>query len=235
MEFVEQNHYKDRLVVIRERIDLACRRTGRSPSEVRLIGVTKTISPVEISALLDAGVSEFGENRWQHAKDMLEMARAAEGTWHFIGHLQTNKVKYIVPKFSWIHSVDSVPLAESISARCLAVNRVLNCLVQVNVSGEQSKFGMSPDQVIPFIKRTLGLPGIQWRGLMTMAPKLEDAGQTRKLFRQLRELRVRAAEQLGLQDFDELSMGMSDDFEVAVEEGATMVRVGRQLMHAKIL
>ncbi|WP_290584665.1 YggS family pyridoxal phosphate-dependent enzyme [Alicyclobacillus sp.] len=222
--------FQARADAVRRTIEEACMRSGRSPAEVRLVGVTKTVGADAIPALLDAGVRDFGENRWQHARDLLQSPRANEATWHFIGHLQTNKVKYVVRHFDWLHSLDSPELAQALSRQAVQWDRSLNVLIQVNVSGEQTKSGVPPCEVIPLLRAVVGLPGIAVRGLMTMAPKVNHPEEARPIFRQLRTLLQEARGDLGLPDLTELSMGMSEDFAVAVEEGATLVRVGRMLM-----
>jgi PLP dependent protein len=208
-----------RLGQVRERIARACERSGRSPSEVTLIAVTKGFGTDVIEEAWAAGVRDFGENRVQEAQEKLPSLRDLAGvTWHMIGHLQTNKVKPAVGLFDIIHSVDSLHVAEEISRRA---PHTVPAFLEVNVAGESSKFGMSLSE-LPGIYATVSrLPNIEVRGLMIVAP-LGDPEQSRPVFRSLRE----ASGDLGLR---QLSMGMTDDFEVAVEEGATHVRVGRAI------
>ncbi len=222
--------YEKNLELVRQKIEEACIRANRRPETVRIIGVTKTVTPEAIPLWLDTGLRDFGENRWQHARDMLTAAGADQATWHFIGHLQTNKAKYVVRNFHWIHSVDSVELANEISSVAVRNRVTVNCLVQVNVSGEATKHGVPPAEAESLAATMASLPGIRLRGLMTMAPRTDDAEQIRAVFRGLRELRDKVQAALGLEDFTELSMGMSEDFPIAIEEGATMVRLGRVLM-----
>lgn len=205
------------------------RRQPRS-SEVRVIGVTKTVEPSEVNALLDAGIKEFGENRWQHAREMLATDRAREATWHFIGHLQSNKVKYIVPEFSFIHSIDSVRLGREIEACAEKHHRNLTGLIQVNVSGEETKSGITPDSARALVADLATCSWLRISGLMTMAPAQASESAIRSTFRALRELQEDIQQSLGMESFSELSMGMSGDFSLAVEEGATMIRVGRKIM-----
>jgi hypothetical protein len=211
----------DRLAEVRGRIEAACRRVGRSPDEVTLVAVSKGVPTEAVAAAYAAGQRDFGENRVQEAAAKI-LALAAQGVrprWHLVGHLQTNKVKTALGLFAIIHSVDSVRLAEAISRRA---SGPVPILIEVNVAHEASKFGFSPDDVEAALKSITVLPHLDVQGLMTVAPQVDDPEAVRPIFRQLRTLRDR----LGLR---ELSMGMTDDFEVAVEEGATMVRVGRAI------
>ena len=208
-----------RLSAVRARIQQACERSGRRPDEVRLIGATKTLAPETVALALAAGLRDIGENTVQEAaatKRALGDAASA-ATWHLIGHLQTNKVADALALFDVIHSVDSVRLAEHLSARA---QKTVPVLLEVNVAGEESKFGFAPGEVSGVLSRVASLPNLEVRGLMTVAPAVAVAEEVRPVFRTLREL----AEANGLR---ELSMGMTDVFEVAIEEGATMVRVGR--------
>ena len=207
---------------VRARIAAAAARAGRDPGAVRLIAVTKTFPAEVCAAAVVAGVTDLGENRVQEgmAKATVLAARGVRPTWHLIGHLQTNKVKQAATTFNVIHSVDSASLAAAIGRR--AARGPLDILLEVNVAGEASKFGFSPAETPSAFGRIAALDHLRVRGLMTVAPQADDPERVRPVFRQLRDL----AAMLGLH---ELSMGMTDDFEVAVEEGATMVRVGRAL------
>ena len=206
---------------VRERIDAACLRAGRSPSEVTLIGISKSFPASAVVAAWQAGLRDMGENRVQEAATKVEAAAAqgARPRWHLVGHLQTNKVKTALSLFDIIHSVDSLHLAEAISR---SATRPLSVLLEVNVGGEASKNGLPPEEVPRTLARIAALPNLDVQGLMTVAPLTSDVATVRPVFRQLREL----ARTLGLA---QLSMGMSDDFEVAVEEGSTLVRVGRAI------
>ncbi len=226
----QASDYQKNRILVEAAIAAAARRAGRNPQDIRLIGVTKTVPPEDVSPLLDAGIREFGENRWQQAKPKLESPRASEAVWHFIGRLQTNKIKYVVPHFAWIHSIDSFELAQAVSDYTARWDKPINVLIQVNVSGELSKGGLSPDDVVAAAKRIHLLPGLRLTGLMTMAPEEEMPEATRTVFSGLRQLLSEVQSELGDPKVCELSMGMSNDFEIAVEEGATMVRIGRRLM-----
>jgi pyridoxal phosphate enzyme (YggS family) len=196
----------------------ACERTGRSPNGVLLIAVSKTVDLERIRQAIAAGVPALGENRVQEARGKIEtLGRPVP--WHLIGSLQTNKAKDAVRLFDWIHSVDRLELARELDRRATALGRTVDALIEVNVGEEPQKAGVRPDQIKPLLDAAAGLRGIRIRGLMAIPPVVDDAEQSRLHFRRLRELR----DALGM---EHLSMGMSADFEVAVEEGATMVRVG---------
>jgi pyridoxal phosphate enzyme (YggS family) len=203
---------------VRERIARAAERAGRRPADVLLIGVSKTVEVERIRAAVAAGVTALGENRVQEAKAKVdELGRPA--AWHLIGHLQTNKVKDALELFDVIHSVDRLELARELDRRAAARDKVVDALLQVNVAAEASKGGVGPEAVGEALDAIGKLAHLRVRGLMTIPPEAERPEDARPWFRRLREL----AERHGL---PELSMGMSGDFEVAVEEGATMVRVG---------
>lgn len=211
----------DNLARLRERIVEACERAGRTPDEVTLVAVTKGFPAAVVAEAYDAGLRDFGENRVQEAAPKIE-ALAASGRsprWHLVGHLQTNKVKPAVGLFAILHSVDSVRLAQAISRHA---REVVPILLEVNVAQEASKFGFSPQELPSALDEIARLPNLNVRGLMTVAPLTDDPETVRPVFRRLRELRDAAG-------LEELSMGMTDDFEVAIEEGATMVRVGRAI------
>ncbi|QSO49478.1 YggS family pyridoxal phosphate-dependent enzyme [Alicyclobacillus mengziensis] len=222
--------FERRWMDVSAQVNSACERSGRSPDEVRVIGVTKTVSSSALNFLLDVGVRDFGENRWQHARELLQHPRAKEATWHFIGHLQTNKVKYIVPNFAFIHSVDSVDLLSEVEHQAERFDRDMYALIQVNISGEETKYGIEPDEVRALLEASFKCSKTHVIGLMTMAPAGATESVVREVFRSLAALRKDLQQSLGLDSLTELSMGMSDDFEWAIEEGATMIRVGRRLM-----
>jgi PLP dependent protein len=206
------------------RIAAACARAGRSPEAVRLLAVSKTCGPEAVRAAAAAGQRLFGENRVQEAAAKIpECPGRLE--WHLIGHLQSNKAALAARLFDWVHSVDSVKLLEALDRQAGEAGRRLQVLVQVNVSGERSKSGLAPDAVPELLGRSNGLRNVQVRGLMTIPPLTEDPEKARPHFRALRELRDRWAAETGM-DLEELSMGMTHDLEVAIEEGATFVRVG---------
>jgi hypothetical protein len=210
----------DNLRSVRERVAAACERAGRSPDEVTVVGVSKTFPATLVAEACRAGLSDIGENRVQEGAAKIPKVEAlgSRPRWHLVGHLQTNKVKTALGLFDIIHSVDSVRLAEFISRH--AEN--LPVLLEVNVAGEASKFGLRPEEMGWALEQIARLPGLAVQGLMTVAPLVDDPEEVRPVFRELRRLR----DALGLRD---LSMGMTDDFEVAIEEGATMVRIGRAI------
>ncbi len=200
-------------------------RSGRDPGAVKLIAVTKTVGIEMVRRAAALGIEDFGENRVQ---DAAEKVAAMPGLrWHFIGHLQSNKVKEVLPAYALIHSLDRLSLAEALQDQAKKVGCPAEVLIQVNVSGEQSKFGLAPGELPAFLEKIAVFDQVKVKGLMTMAPYLEDPEETRSYFRQLRLLRD-ANQKEGL-SLPELSMGMTNDFFVAVEEGATMVRIGSAL------
>ncbi len=214
-------HIEDNVREVQFRIAQACERSHRSPDEVTLVAVTKAVPADMIRDAYDCGIRHFAENRVQEAEAKLTQLSdlKPEITWHMVGHLQSNKAKKALEIFDIIHSVDSLRLAEVLSKRA---EKIVPVLLQVNVSGEASKSGFSVAEVAAALDDISRLPNVRVVGLMTIAPLLVDPETARSVFRRLRELR----DQLGL---EHLSMGMSNDFEVAVEEGATMVRIGRAI------
>jgi len=204
----------------------ACERAGRSPDDVTLIAVTKTIGIPAIEAAFNAGIRNFGENRVQEAQPKIEQLASLRPSliWHMVGHLQTNKAKTAMDIFDIIHSVDSLRLAETLSQHSQSK---LPVLIEVNVSGEATKSGFLLPEADEAVKRIGRLPNIEVGGLMTIAPWGSDAEEVRPIFRRLRQL----GDALGLRH---LSMGMTDDFEVAIEEGATLVRIGRAIFGERI-
>ena len=216
----------ENLQQVRENIRKACEAVGRDPKEVTLIAVSKT-KPVEmLKEAYDAQARVFGENKVQEIMDKYD--RLPEDIqWHMIGHLQRNKVKYIVDKVAMIHSVDSMRLAETIEQEAAKHEIRVPVLVEVNVAQEDSKFGLKMDEVLPFVMQASKLPHLEIRGLMTIAPYVEDPEENREIFRQLKKLSVDIADKnINNITMSVLSMGMTGDYEVAVQEGATMVRVG---------
>jgi len=203
------------------------KRSGRGGESVEIVAVTKTIGVDRIAEAARAGLTTFGENRVQEAKGKVGAVRERDVSWHMIGHLQRNKVRIALPLFSLIHSLDSLALAAEVSRRA---DGDVDLLLQVNTTGEGTKFGVAPREVEPFLEKMEALPNIRIRGLMTIGPFTEDPGPARAAFRTLRRLFERASG-LGLDrtEMRILSMGMSGDFETAVEEGSNMIRVGTAL------
>jgi len=208
---------------VMEKIERAARRAGRDPAEIRLVAVSKTVESERIREAVEAGVKILGENYVQEAKKKIEEI-GHPVAWHFIGHLQSNKAKYAVHLFDMIHSVDSLSLAEELNRRAEQVNRNVKVMVEVNISGEATKFGTDEGRVMELAKGITGLNQLSLEGLMTMPPYFDSAELSRPYFVELRRLREKLLRE-GI-PVRELSMGMSTDFEVAIEEGATYVRVG---------
>ncbi|MBP1156266.1 pyridoxal phosphate enzyme (YggS family) [Paenibacillus sp. PvR052] len=219
-----------RINEVKGKVAAACARVGRKPNDVGIIAVTKYVSLATTGRVLEQGLTDIGENRWQDAAAKWE-AFGDQGTWHFIGHLQTNKVKDVVGRFAYIHSLDRLSLAKEIEKKAASLGMEVPCFIQLNVSGEETKYGLQPEALVDFVKEIREYRHIRIAGLMTMAPYEAEAEQTRPVFRGLREWRDRLNEE-ALLDYEitHLSMGMSNDFEVAVEEGATWVRLGSILV-----
>lgn len=210
-------------------VNLACDKAGRAKDEVTLIAVSKTKPASDIQTLYDYGVRDFGENKVQELTSKYEEL-PKDIRWHLIGHLQTNKVKYIVDKVYLIHSVDSVKLAMEIEKEAAKKDIIVNILVQVNVANEDTKFGLDNDEVINIVEEIAKLPHIRIKGLMTIAPFVDDGEENRKYFNELKQLSVDIkAKNIDNVCMDMLSMGMSGDFTTAIEEGATYVRVGTSI------
>ncbi|MDQ7819806.1 MAG: YggS family pyridoxal phosphate-dependent enzyme [Armatimonadota bacterium] len=216
-----------RIARVRERIARAALRSGRQPEDVTLVAVTKGVDPARILEAAACGITDVGENRVQEAAAKIQALGevAARLRWHLVGHLQRNKARQAAQLFALIHSVDRLALGEELSRR---TRRPLEVLVQVNVAGEPQKFGVAPADAAELVRALSRLPGLRVVGLMTIAPVADDPEAVRPVFARLRELRDDLARR-GVADLPHLSMGMSQDFDVAVEEGATMVRIGRAL------
>lgn len=221
---------QDRMKEVNKRIEAACERSDRNPNEVQIIAVTKYVSMDATQEVVEQGLLHIGENRAQNALPKIE-ALGDKATWHYIGHLQSNKVKDVVGKFAYIHSVDRLSLAKEINKKAAAMNVKVNVFVQVNVSGEASKQGVEPNEARSLLMEMNKLPNLNIIGLMTMAPIVDKPEQARPVFRGLRMLRDELnAEQVTDEPITHLSMGMSEDFEIAIEEGATWVRLGTILV-----
>lgn len=217
---------KENLAEIHAQIQAACKRAGRSTEEVTLIAVSKTKPVSMLQEVYDEHIRNFGENKVQEMCDKYEQL-PSDIHWHMIGHLQTNKVKYLIGKTCLIHSVDSLRLAEEIEKQAAKQDTIMNILIEVNIANETSKFGISKEEVIALVKDIATLKHIRIKGLMTIAPYVENAEDNRLFFRQIKQLSV----DINNQNIDNvsmniLSMGMTGDYQVAIEEGATMVRVG---------
>ncbi|MBE5898148.1 MAG: YggS family pyridoxal phosphate-dependent enzyme [Lachnospiraceae bacterium] len=221
--------FKKNLEVIEENICNACKKAGRSRDEVTLIAVSKTKPVEDLQAVYDLNIRDFGENKVQELKDKIEVM-PKDMKWHMIGHLQRNKVKYIIGKVELIHSVDSLRLAEEISKQAKKNNVNADILIEVNIGDEESKFGISTDEVIELVKDIAKLENISIKGLMCVAPYVVDSEENRPLFHKIKDLSVDImSENIDNVSMSILSMGMSNDYQVAIEEGATMVRIGSNL------
>jgi PLP dependent protein len=209
---------------VRNTIAAACRKVGRNPAAVRLVAVSKTVDVERVRQALAAGQNLFGENYLQEARDKIAIL-GKEVDWHLVGHLQTNKAKAAAELFDLIHAVDRLKLARALDAAAAQLNKVQDVLLQVNQAGEDTKSGVAPEAAMDLLKEVAQLPHLRVMGLMTMPPWFADPEAARPYFKALRELRDRLQDESG-HPLSELSMGMSGDFAVAVEEGATLVRVG---------
>lgn len=217
---------KENLDYVENEIRKACERSGRSRDEVTLISVSKTKPVSMLEEAYGLGVRVFGENKVQELTEKYD-ALPDDIEWHMIGHLQRNKVRYIIGKASLIHSVDSLRLAEAIEKEAAKQNIVADILIEVNVAKEESKFGLMPEEVPEFVENVIKLPHIRVKGLMTIAPYVENPEENRPVFKHLKKLSVDIAEKNGHNiNMSVLSMGMTNDYRVAIEEGATMVRIG---------
>lgn len=216
------------LTLVKTKIQAACSRASRSPDDVTLLAVTKTVSVEVVASLVDLGLTRFGENRAQVGAEKVAVLDKAEVEWHFIGHLQRNKVKHVLPGFRVFHSIDSLRLAKTLAEEAVKKKCEIEVFVEVNVSGEASKHGVAPDDAFALAEYLASQSGVSLRGLMTMAPICSDVEQTRPVFRRLRELRDSIIARTGIA-LPDLSMGMSNDFEIAIEEGATVIRLGSVL------
>jgi len=219
---------------VRHRIVHACQKSGRKPSEVTLLAVSKTFPADFVREAARAGVRDIGENYVQELVAKRELLPLEDIRWHFIGHLQTNKVKYIADWIYLIHAVDNVGLARELNKRAAKAARKISILIEVNTTGESSKFGLRPEDTVGFVKTLDGLENLVVSGLMTIGPFLPDPEGSRPMFRELRKLRDRIAQlEQGNVEMAHLSMGMTGDFEVAIEEGATIVRIGTAIFGSR--
>lgn len=223
--------FAERLETVHQRVADACRRSGRDPAEVDIVAVTKTHGPDIIELAVQGGVTVFGESKVQEARAKIPRC-PGHVIWHLIGHLQTNKVRPAVQLFDVIHSVDSERLLDAVEAACEETGQTLPVYLQVNISGEASKYGIAPDALRHLLERCAACPRVEVQGLMTVPPFTEEPEGARPYFQQLRALRDCCGEEW---DFpvNGLSMGMSHDFEIAIEEGATCVRLGSVLFGSR--
>lgn len=237
-EIVDTAAIADQLESVRERIVRACARAGRPPHEVTLVGVTKTFPIDAVLAARECGLSDFGENRVQELVEKVDAVpsrvRGGDVTWHMIGHLQRNKARDVVDYADFFHALDSLRLAKELNKRAAHEGRVVPCLAQINVSSEESKYGIAPDEAGSFLDALASLDHVRIEGLMTIASFVDDPKHVRPEFRRLRDLfEAYDAASNPQVEMNVLSMGMSNDFEVAIEEGATHVRIGSAIFGAR--
>ena len=224
---------KDNLDIAKHNIVEACKRAGRDASEVTLIAVSKTKPVCMLQEAYDAGVREFGENKVQEIMDKYDKL-PSDIHWHMIGHLQRNKVKYIIDKVEMIHSVDSLRLAETISSEAVKHGVTMKILIEVNVADEETKYGISLGEAADMVDKIMKLPGIIVKGFMTVAPNSKNSEENRKFFRDLHKIAVDIKNKnIDNKGIDVLSMGMTNDYEIAIEEGSTMVRIGTGIFGAR--
>jgi hypothetical protein len=221
------------IALVRQKIADACKRVGRDPGNVRLVAVSKTFGPDRIGETLDCGLADYGENYVQELREKIAFFQDRPIRWHFIGHLQSNKVRYIIDSVHLIHTLDSVKLAAEIQKRA---GRVIEALIEVHTTDEATKTGVRPEDVVDLVKNVSKFDRIRISGLMTMGPFSDDPNDSRPSFRTLADVK-RSVEAVGIDgvSMDNLSMGMTHDFEVAIEEGATMVRIGEGIFGGRRL
>jgi len=217
---------------VERRIEQACKRSGRHREEVKLVAVSKTFPPETVAEAYEHGLRIFGENRPQEFKNKV-LALPVDIEWHFIGHLQTNKVKYVAGKAQLIHSVDSVRVAEAISLFAVSRKFVQDILIEVNTSGERAKQGFVLQEAADRFLEIQNLPGLRLKGLMTIAPFTQNTDSVHEAFKKLKQLQTEICRQVSAENCSELSMGMSGDFETAIEEGSTIIRVGTALFGSR--
>jgi hypothetical protein len=225
---------KENVARVQERMAAACRRSGRGPDDVKLLAISKTFPPESIRVAYEVGLRDFGENRVQEAKAKRPALSDLSVTWHLVGHLQTNKAKTARELFHWVHSADSFRLAQKLDQAAVPGGGRLPLLLEVNLGGEESKAGVGESEIIQLAEEISPLATLEVRGLMVIPPFFDDPEQVRPYFRRLREL-AQDIDAKNIADISmrELSMGMSHDFEVAIEEGATMIRVGTAIFGAR--
>ena len=223
-----RNIYKKNISDLKKQVQKTCTRAGRDPAEVTIIAATKYADPEGVKLVNGLGIKHFGENR---ADELLHKKAnlGKDAVWHFIGHLQSRKARDVVPIVEYIHSIDSLKIIEKVGREAARCGKIQKVLIEVNISGEETKYGLMPDIVIDFINKAAEVDNIELCGLMSMAPYTSDMELVRNVFRQLRELRDRIWSLGKTPSFYELSMGMSNDYIIAIEEGATMIRIGSSI------
>ena len=225
----DSGRIRDNLAFVRSRMEAACRRSGREFDSVTLIAVTKTVDVDEVRLLASLGVADFGENRVRELVRKAVALADLDARWHMIGHLQRNKTKTLLPHSTILHSLESAALAEVLSRRAAEADLEVEVLIEINVPGEESKYGIAPGDAAELALKVTELPKLKLAGLMTMAPIAANAEKVRPFFARLRDIARTLSKSLPSGAMSELSMGMTQDYEVAIEEGATMVRIGSAL------
>ncbi len=224
----------DNVKNVMERVAAAALRSGRRPEDVTVVAAIKTVAPERILEAVEAGITQVGENRVQELLERYDAVSPSGAQYHFIGQLQTNKVKYIIDKVAMIQSVDSERLMREIQRQAARVDRVMDILIEVNVGGEESKGGITPDELPGFVETLAGLPNLRLRGLMAIPPVTEDEGEAAGYFERMRQLFVDIrGKSMDNTNINLLSMGMSGDYELAIEHGANMVRIGTGLFGSR--
>lgn len=227
------DYIKENINDVKDQIAQAAIKSGRQFEDITLVAVTKTLPVDIINAAMTFGITDIGENKVQEVMDKYDHI-LNEPKWHLIGHLQTNKVKYIIDKVSLIHSVDSLKLAEEISKRCEKIEKVMDILIQINVAEESTKFGIQRDEIFELVEQISLLPNVRIKGLMTIAPFVDDEAALRKYFSEMKDIFETLKKTMyNRADMTYLSMGMTNDYEVAIEEGANMVRIGTGIFGAR--
>lgn len=224
----------ENITYVRTAIAQSAERAGRDPRDITLVAVSKTMPLELVRMAYNFGITQFGENRVQDALPKIEAFHPRDVSWHMIGHVQSNKAKKVIGPFALVHSVDSLRLAEALNRHASEQGMRLPILLQVNIAGEVSKEGMSPDQAPDLARRIAALPSLQVEGLMTIAPLVENPEDVRPVFRSLRLLRDHLQDEAPQSAWQHLSMGMTDDYRVAIEEGATIVRIGRAIFGERV-
>ena len=210
---------------LKDEMDKICKKIGRSSKDISIIAATKYASAGQVKLIYNLGLRNFGENRADELEEKYD-AVEKDSIWHFIGHLQSRKVKNVVPLVEFIHSIDRISTLSKVDYEAEKLNKIQKLLIEINISGEQSKYGINPDDLYNFLKETLNFKNIKVVGLMTMAPLTDDFVFIREIFKKLRILRDKSNEYFNNMNLTELSMGMSNDYQIAIEEGATMIRIG---------
>lgn len=221
----EADRLKRNIDNLKNEVEIICKKVGRSSGEVSIIVATKYTSARQVKLVYDSGLKNFGENRADQLKEKYSVVKG-DPVWHFIGHLQSRKAKIVVPLVEFIHSIDRMGTLNKVNDEAKKLNKIQKVLIEVNISGEESKYGINPGDLRDFLKEALNFKNIKIVGLMTVAPLTDDSEIIREVFRKLRILRDKSNKDFGKVSLTELSMGMSNDYRMAVEEGATMIRIG---------